>query len=69
MNLDYNNTPGPEYIHKLTGQKFKIKSESGGVAICIGEKSRLIFNEPRLETNVSIVCNENLILLESQTGA
>lgn len=50
------------YIHKLSGERMRIKKLFGSIALCECEITRVITEKPYLATNTA-VCNINNLIL------
>ena len=49
------------YVHKLSGERMRIKKLFGNVALCECETTRVITEKPYLATNAAVCSLNNLI--------
>lgn len=52
------------YVHKLSGERMRIKKLFGNVALCECETTRVITEKPYLATNTAVCNINNLILIK-----
>jgi hypothetical protein len=50
-----------DFIHKLSGEKLRIKKLFGDVALCECETTTIITEKPYLDTNAAVCDIKNLI--------